>query len=245
MNITKKPTDHFEDRKNGARPTFLIIHYTETQGPQVAEGYFTGALEHPTGGRVSAHYMIDENGAITQYVDEDKRAWHAGISYWEGIEDINSHSIGIELVNPGRKYGYRRFTAAQMEALVTLAKDIIKRNNIPAYRVLGHSDIAPTRKVDPGELFDWKMLAKAGIGQWPEPDEDDFRMADDLLRSEQNLKEAFIRAGYDPKADMGSLIRAFRQHYDPEAFKSHTDSTQPSRLMAARLSWLVRNKPTL
>ncbi len=245
MNITKKPTDHFEERKNGARPSFLIIHYTETQGPQVAEGYFTGALAHPTGGRVSTHYMIDENGSITQYVDEDKRAWHAGISYWDGNEDINSSSIGIELVNPGRKYGYRRFSAAQMQALVALAKDIVQRHNIPAHRVLGHSDVAPTRKVDPGELFDWKMLAAAGVGQWPEPTEEDYRIADDYLRSEQTLKEAFIKAGYDPKADMDSLIRAFRQHYDQDAFKSQNDPKVPNRQMAARLSWLVRNKPTL
>jgi len=109
---------------------------------------------------VSAHYMIEENGTVIRLVDEDKRAWHAGRSYWRGITDINSASIGIELVNPGHEWGYRPFTAAQMESLMPLVGRIVRRYDIPRANVVGHSDIAPARKEDPGELFDWTRLAR-------------------------------------------------------------------------------------
>lgn len=245
MDIERRETDHFEERLNDARPSFLIIHYTETQNLQDAEDYFVGNKDHPGGGRVSTHYMIDRDGTTVQYVDEDKRAWHAGVSYWGGIEDINSHSIGIELVNPGRKYGYRAFTAQQMDALVQLCKDIISRHTISKFRVLGHSDIAPERKVDPGELFDWKMLADAGIGVWPQPDEEDRRVALDYLRDENSLKEAFIKAGYDPKASLESLITTFQRHFCQEVFADQDKDKvgKMNEAAAARLHWLVRNRP--
>ena len=252
MEIIKRPSTHFGERENGARPSFLIIHYTETKNLEDAEDYFLGRREHPNSTedkkeRVSTHYMIDEDGTIVQYVDEDKRAWHAGLSYWAGIKDINSHSIGIELVNPGRKYGYRAFPVKQMEALVRLCKDIMSRNTISPFRVLGHSDIAPGRKSDPGELFDWKMLASAGIGVFPKPNEDDFRVARDYVRDESCLREAFTMAGYDPSIDLKIIIKDFQRHYYPEAFADQ-DIEQVGRInetAAARLHWLIRNRPNL
>ena len=247
MNIIRKETDHYEDRRNGARPSFIIIHYTETRTLEDAEDYFLGRTAHPSGGRVSAHYMIDRDGAVIQYVDEDKRAWHAGLAHWRGIEDINSHSIGIELVNPGRKYGYTTFTAAQMASLVRLCRAIMARHSITPHRVLGHSDVAPARKKDPGELFDWEMLAKAGCAVWPKPNEEDHRIGRDYVRDENALREAFTRAGYDPSVSLDSLIVAFQRHFYPEAFESQNrdEIGKITETAAARLHWLVRNRPNL
>jgi len=117
--------------------------------------------------KVSAHYLIDESGEIFQLVPEERRAWHAGVSSWRGTKGINGCSIGIELVNPGHEFGYCPFPPAQMAGLHTLAKDVLVRHRIPPQRVLGHSDVAPSRRRDPGELFDWEGVAAAGIGLWP------------------------------------------------------------------------------
>ena len=118
--------------------------------------------------KVSAHYTIDEDGTVYAHVPEARRAWHAGVSFWAGESDINARSIGIELVNPGHEYGYRAFPEAQIAALIALCHGILARHPIPPARVLGHSDVAPARKEDPGELFPWARLAKAGIGLWPD-----------------------------------------------------------------------------
>jgi len=244
--IIKKPTAHFDQRASGAVPRFLILHYTETVGAQPAEDYFLGTVPHPTGGRVSVHYMIDEAGAITQYVDEDKRAWHAGLSYWDGTTDLNSHSIGIELVNPGHKHGYRAFPPVQMAALRQLARDIIARHGISPHHVLAHSDIAPMRKIDPGELFDWQALAGAGIGVWPDQlSPEDYKMAERYSNDRQSLKEAFTKVGYDPNADLDKTITAFQRHFNPEAFCPPQSPGTPNKLMGARLHWLVRHRPAL
>lgn len=117
---------------------------------------------------VSAHYLIDEDGTTYQLVPESQRAWHAGRSYWRGTTDVNSASIGIELVNPGHEHGYRPFPAPQIARLTVLCRDIMDRHNMPAQGVVGHSDIAPGRKLDPGELFPWADLASRGVGVWPE-----------------------------------------------------------------------------
>ena len=119
--------------------------------------------------QVSAHYVIDEDGTVHRLVDEPHKAWHAGVSWWQGVEDLNRVSIGIELVNPGHEWGYRAFPAPQLAACVALARDIVERHAIAPWRVLGHSDVAPTRKEDPGELFDWHRLAERGAGLYVEP----------------------------------------------------------------------------
>ena len=135
--------------------SMVVLHYTGMQtAGEALERLCDPAFE------VSAHYLIDEDGTVTRLVPEAKRAWHAGRSSWRGVTDVNSASVGIELVNPGHEWGYRPFPPAQMEALLPLLKDIVRRNRIAYANVVGHSDIAPARKDDPGELFDWELLAR-------------------------------------------------------------------------------------
>ena len=153
---------NFNDRPAAKPISLLLLHYTGMQSKEVAlERLCDPAAE------VSAHYLIDEEGRVYGLVDEDKRAWHAGVSYWGGERDINAISIGIEIVNPGHEFGYRPFTEAQFQALAPLAREILLRHGIPRHRVVGHSDVAPARKQDPGELFFWDRLAWQGMGVWP------------------------------------------------------------------------------
>ena len=152
---------NFNDRADGIKLAYIILHYTGMKDA-------ASALERlcDPAAQVSAHYMIDEDGSVIQLVDEAKRAWHAGKSFWRGITDMNSASIGIELVNPGHEFGYRPFPAAQITALKKLLHEIIARHGMNRKScLLGHSDIAPTRKQDPGELFPWEELAKDGLGR--------------------------------------------------------------------------------
>ena len=140
----------------------LVLHYT---GMTTA----AAALERlcDPDARVSAHYLVEENGVIWRLVPENRRAFHAGVSCWEGESDLNAVSLGIEIVNPGHEWGYRAFPEVQIASVEVLCADLISTYSIPAHRVVGHSDIAPERKADPGELFDWSRLARAGIGIWP------------------------------------------------------------------------------
>ena len=159
MEFTPHPSPNFDER-GGAPVDMLVLHYT---GMPTAQSALEKLSDPTPGNRVSAHYLVDEAGAIYQLVAEEKRAWHAGKSYWRGHEDINARSIGIEIANPGDA----PFAAAQMNTVVALCKDILSRHPIPARNVVGHSDIAPSRKADPGEHFDWQGLAAEGIGLMP------------------------------------------------------------------------------
>jgi N-acetylmuramoyl-L-alanine amidase len=154
--------------------------------------------------RVSAHYTIDEDGTVYAMVPEARRAWHAGVSYWAGARDINARSIGIELVNPGHEFGYRAFPDAQIAALTELASGILTRHPIPAWRVLGHSDVAPMRKDDPGELFPWAGFAGQGIGLWPTKGDDP---------GEAKVAALLARFGYDPDAPWEKTVTAFQRHF--------------------------------
>ena len=157
MDIIKSPSPNFNER-GGAQIDMLIIHYTGMKtGEEALERMCDAAA------KVSAHYMIEEDGRIFQLVEEGKRAWHAGVSSWDGRSDINGHSIGIELVNPGHEWGYRPFPDVQIEALIVLIEDIKTRHDIKTEYVLGHSDVAPERKQDPGELFPWDVLAQKNL----------------------------------------------------------------------------------
>ena len=147
--------------------------------------------------------MVDEDGKIFQLVDEEMRAWHAGISYWRGNTNINQRSIGIEIVNKGHEFGYTPFPKTQMEAVASLCLDIINRHNIPARNVVGHSDIAPTRKQDPGELFDWKFLAEKGVGIFP--------TATTALHYPPSTLHQY---GYDT-SNINKAIAAFQRHFRP------------------------------
>jgi N-acetylmuramoyl-L-alanine amidase len=164
LDATVRPAPNFEPRRGVAKPSMLLLHYTGVATAAKAIDWLTCAES-----RVSCHYAIDDAGCITQMVAEDMRAWHAGEAVWDGESDINSASIGIEIHNPGHEMGYPDFPEAQLKAVEALCKDIIDRHGIRAARVLAHSDVAPTRKKDPGEKFPWGRLARAGIGHWVEP----------------------------------------------------------------------------
>ena len=164
MNIIDCPSPNHDERPNGRAPDMMVLHYTGMPTGRAAMERLCDAAA-----KVSAHYMIEEDGTLYRLVPEDRRAWHAGVSSWEGETDINGRSIGIELVNPGHEFGYRAFPEVQMAALERLAGDIVSRHKIQPMRVVGHSDVAPLRKQDPGELFDWQRLARQGIGLWPKP----------------------------------------------------------------------------
>ncbi|WP_417836009.1 N-acetylmuramoyl-L-alanine amidase [Thalassospira tepidiphila] len=161
-NIISHLSPNFGDRPEGCPIDILVLHYTGMQSGAAA----LERLCDPESS-VSSHYLIEEDGRIFQLVDEDKRAWHAGLGIWQDCSDVNSHSIGIEIVNPGHEYGYRPFPDIQIKSVIELAQDILKRHEIPASRIIAHSDMAPDRKEDPGELFPWQQLAENGIGLWP------------------------------------------------------------------------------
>jgi N-acetylmuramoyl-L-alanine amidase len=190
---------NFQARPEGAVIDMLVIHYT---GMRSAEAALERLCDPEA--EVSAHYLIDEAGEVFALVDEADRAWHAGVSSWRGRTDVNSHSIGIELVNPGHEFGYRPFPTAQMAALADLAHGILARWPIPARNVVGHSDVAPRRKQDPGELFDWYWLAQRGIGLWPKPGPSDVGEAAALL----------AEYGYDIADPVAALV-AFQRHFRP------------------------------
>jgi N-acetylmuramoyl-L-alanine amidase len=183
----------------------LVLHYTGMTSTEAA----LARLCDPEA-KVSAHYMIDEDGAISILVPEDRRAWHAGMACWAGERDINGFSIGIELVNPGHEFGYRAFPAPQMEALKRLCLEILTRHPIPSHRVLGHADVAPARKEDPGELFNWQDLAESGIGLWP---------------AEGRATGDLAQYGYDVGgAGFAACATAFQRHWRPKQIDGVMDN---------------------
>lgn len=197
------PSPNFNER---ALPvSMVVLHYTGMESAQVA---LDRLCSEEAG--VSAHYLIDEAGTVTQMVAEERRAWHAGKSYWRGITDVNSASIGIELVNPGHEFGYRPFPDAQIEALLPLLGDIVKRHDIARANVVGHSDVAPARKDDPGELFAWERLAEHRLAL-PVPRVDPGKA---LYENDGAFFLALERFGYDI-ADGHAAVRAFQRRWRP------------------------------
>ena len=199
------------DARTGA-VDMLILHYTG----MVDQAAALARLTDPAA-KVSAHYLIGEDGAVFRLVPEERRAWHAGVSSWAGYRDINGMSIGIELVNPGHEFGYRDFPPAQMETLAALASDIRRRHRIADRRVLGHSDVAIGRKQDPGERFDWRWLARRGVGLWP-----DFAGAPTPADEIAPLQRDLAKFGYDcPQSGVldaatRATVRAFQLHFRPQ-----------------------------
>lgn len=165
MKTIQQPSPNFDSREEQS-VDMLVLHYTGMKSAQEALDRLCDELCDERA-KVSAHYLVDENGEIYQLVDEQNRAWHAGVSYWRENTNINQRSIGIEIVNKGHEFGYTAFPQIQMESITELCSAILSRHDIPSRNVVGHSDIAPTRKKDPGELFDWKFLAEQGIGVFP------------------------------------------------------------------------------
>lgn len=161
--MIETPSPNFNERPPDVSIDMLVLHYTGMKACEEA----LGRLCDPAA-EVSAHYLIDEDGTVHRLVAEEHRAWHAGVACWRDDTGVNSRSIGIELVNPGHEFGYQEFPEAQITALIPLCQDILSRHPIPPRNVVGHSDVAPTRKQDPGEKFPWARLAAEGIGLWPE-----------------------------------------------------------------------------
>jgi len=202
-------------------PDMVVLHHTAMLTADAA----IARLSDPTA-EVSAHYVIAESGAMTRLVDEKMRAWHAGRGAWGRVRDVNSHSIGIELANPGPLQDHPPFPEAQMAALEWLLSDILARWCIPPERVIGHSDMAPDRKADPGPAFDWQRLAKAGVSIWPRP-----------VAQTAPLRALLADVGYDTTQDAATLLAAFRLRFCPDA------SGAPDQTDLALLSDLAQRFP--
>lgn len=223
------PAANHEARAPGEVIDMLIVHYTGMPDAQVALDWLCAAES-----RVSCHYMVFEDGRIVQMVPEDRRAWHAGKAFWRGHRDINSRSIGIEVANPGHEHGYVPFTAAQMQAVTGLARDIVGRHAIAARNVLAHSDVAPTRKCDPGELFDWAGLYKNGVGHWVKPEPlgaGRFFQPGDGGAPVAALQAMLALYGYDIAENgrfdeaMQAVVGAFQRHFRPERVDGIADQS--------------------
>lgn len=227
------PSPNHDARPEGRDVDILLLHYTGMRS--AAE-----ALQRlcDTAAKVSAHYMIDEDGSIWRLVPEARRAWHAGVASWAGAGDVNARSIGIELVNPGHEFGYRRFPEAQMAALEALAHGVLSRHPIPPRRVLGHSDVAPLRKEDPGELFDWPRLARAGIGLWPNGPAEAPAKTNAPGPEVSRLQADLARYGYGvPQsgrldAETRAVLTAFQRHFRPARIDGAADPDTAARLAA-------------
>ena len=233
MNFIEAVSPNFNERT--VPPDILVLHYTGMKtGPEAL------ARLRDAESKVSSHYLVEEDGRVFRLVPEERRAWHAGVSSWKGESDINGRSIGIEIVNPGHEFGYRPFPEAQVAAVIELVADIRTRWSIEDSRIIGHSDVAPDRKQDPGELFPWKQLAQAGHGLWVEPD-----AAPGLPLSEGEegagvfaLQAGFTRLGYDcaPSgkydAHTTAVVRAFQRHWRQEQVDGVADGMTRARLIA-------------
>ncbi|MBL8640974.1 MAG: N-acetylmuramoyl-L-alanine amidase [Alphaproteobacteria bacterium] len=208
MNFIPCPSPNFDDRAGGQSPSMIILHYTGTITAEEARERFCNESPTDSVGRISPHYLIDGYGGIYKFVEEDKRAWHAGHASWEGVTDINSASIGIEIWNTGHEFDYEEFRPLQIESVIGLIKDIRTRWNISHHNILGHSDVAPGRKLDPGEKFPWTKLAQAGIGVMPDIHYSASFEIDDFYAA---LKEY----GYTYTNDQDILLKEFRRHFLP------------------------------
>jgi N-acetylmuramoyl-L-alanine amidase len=229
MEIRSRPSPNHGPRPAPGRIDLLVLHYTGMPSAAAA----LDRLCDP-GSEVSAHYLVEEDGAVWQLVDEARRAWHAGRGFWAGATNINDRSVGIELANPGHEHGYRVFPEAQLTSLEKLSRAILARHPISPGRVLGHSDVAPERKQDPGELFPWARLAQAGIGLWP-----DFAApvsvppsTDAVLAAQRDL----ARIGYDtrPSGQLDTtttaVIAAFQRHWRPANCDGGLDAETARRI---------------
>lgn len=210
MQIKNSPNQN--DRKGYEKPVMLILHYTGTKSAAEADQVYM------TPEQVAPHYMIDKDGSITKYMEETARAWHAGQSSWDGIKDINSASIGIEVVNGGHEFGLEEFPEIQIQKLIELVTDIRSRHDIPDHYILGHSDIAPGRKADPGEKFPWGRLHQAGIGLIPQ-----LGASSGQVDTTVELFASLREFGYDYTDDFDLIRREFVRHYLPDLFGQTID----------------------
>jgi N-acetylmuramoyl-L-alanine amidase len=241
LKIVSCPSPNHDARPDGAPVDMLVLHYT---GMKTADEALARLTDPAT--KVSAHYTIGRDGRVFAHVPEERRAWHAGVSYWAGEKNVNGRSVGIELVNPGHEFGYVEFAEPQIAALIDLARGILKRHPIPANRVLGHSDVAPARKEDPGELFPWAQLAEFGIGVWPElpPPRGEVERAQRVRvgGTDTDYAAALARFGYGlpPHTDVSleAVVTAFQRHFRPGEINGRWDgecATALANLLAPRV----------
>jgi N-acetylmuramoyl-L-alanine amidase len=229
------PSPNHGERKDERRPDMIVLHYT---GMRHADSALE-LLKAP-GSEVSAHYFVFEDGRIIQLVQESRRAWHAGKSSWSGETDINSCSIGIEIVNPGHDHGYPPFPKRQIAAVTTLCRSILTRHTIPPMRVLAHSDVAPGRKQDPGEKFPWRTLYDSGVGHWVKPapimDFGQTLRPGDRSNAVATMQKLFAEYGYgievNSEYDSGTrdVVTAFQRHFRPERVDGVFDASSRSTL---------------
>lgn len=215
-----QPSPNLGERKDGGEPDMILLHYTGMPDDEQALAWLCDPQS-----QVSCHYFVRKDGSVVQLVPEAARAWHAGKSFWAGEEDINSRSIGIEIANAGHPAGLPDFTEAQIEAVIGICKDCATRWYIPAERVLGHSDVAPVRKADPGENFPWARLAAAGVGHWVEPTPISggrFFQRGDGGQPVEALQSMLAFYGYnieitgDYCEKTAGVVEAFQRHFRPE-----------------------------
>ena len=238
LRVQETPSPNHDGRPTDQPIDMLILHYTGMESGQAA----LNQLRDPEK-KLSSHYVVEEDGTVFRLVPEERRAWHAGISHWRGHSPLNGRSIGIEIVNPGHRWGYRDFPVLQLASVCDLCLGILSRHPIPARNVLAHSDVAPDRREDPGEKFDWPQLAQEGVGLWPDgvPDLGPMKAARDAA-SLREVRRALTNIGYlvapegplDPA--LSTVLRAFQRHWRPEAITGQADAGTLARLIAvARL----------
>ncbi|MGC1408908.1 MAG: N-acetylmuramoyl-L-alanine amidase [Acetobacteraceae bacterium] len=236
LRVRDLPSPNQDERPTGTPIDVLILHYTGMPTAQEA----IDRLRDPAA-RVSSHYVVDEDGAVLRLVPEERRAFHAGVSYWRGHSELNARSVGIEIVNPGHEWGYRDFPVLQLAAVCDLCLAILSRHPIPARNVVAHSDVAPDRKEDPGERFDWRSLAENGVGMWPQGVPD--LGAAGAVRDAAPLRDvrvALSDIGYRvaPEgafdASLATVLRAFQRHWRPEAVTGEADAGTRERLSAVQ-----------
>ena len=221
------PSLNYGERGNGRQPDMIVLHYT---GMPDVEGAIARLCS--AGTDVSAHYIVLEDGRIVQSVPEAKRAWHAGVSSWAGEDDINSCSIGVEIVNRGHDWGYPEFPLRQTAAVIALCRGIMLRRKVPSHRVLAHSDVAPGRKKDPGEKFPWHSLANSGVGHWVQPApivRGETLKLGTISNDVADLQTALAQYGYDVPihgnydAATMEVVTAFQRHFRPARVDGVTD----------------------
>jgi N-acetylmuramoyl-L-alanine amidase len=232
--IVDLPSPNHDAR--GAAVDMLILHYTGMR----SAGDAIDRLRDPAAA-VSSHYVVDEDGTVFLLVPEDRRAWHAGVSHWRGHAALNARSIGIEIVNPGHEFGYRDFPVLQLAAVCDLCLTILARHAIPVRNVVAHSDVAPDRKQDPGERFDWRAMAENGVGLWPDDAPDlgttgAIRDALTLRPVRAALAEIGYRVGPEGALDpaLSAVLRAFQRHWRPEAITGQADDGTLVRLLGVQ-----------
>ena len=230
------PSPNFDERR--APPDMLVLHYT---GMRTAEAAVERLCDPAA--KVSAHYVVDEDGAILRLVPEERRAWHAGQGVWQGETDCNASAIGIEIVNPGHEFGYRDFPEVQIDSVISLISDIRTRWTIPDVRIIGHSDLAPERKQDPGERFPWKRLASVGHGLWFEPASERIEaLGPPLGVGDEGLGVIVLRAGLhrlgyalqpggDYDVETRLTVEAFQRHWRPRLVDGVADGETRATLM--------------